>query len=91
MGRSCPERQRAQNYNPAIQMLIGFELRGEHVSYIEVMNNTSRVEHERHFQDQRRAIVLSDAARQSRRKTRFVIINGFCKDVFLHLPMEFGS
>ena len=59
--------------------------------YIEVMNNTSSVEHEAStskiseeqlFYLQQRGISQEDAVS--------LIINGFCKDVFLQLPMEFA-
>src|SRR5205085_10882844 len=59
--------------------------------YIEVMNNTARVEHEattsriceeQLFYLQQLGISQEDAVS--------LIINGFCKDVFRELPMEFA-
>src|SRR5882724_9402125 len=72
-------------------MLIGSNSGANTFPYIEVMNNTSSVEHEAStskiseeqlFYLQQRGISQEDAVS--------LIINGFCKDVFLQLPMEFA-
>jgi Fe-S cluster assembly protein SufB len=72
-------------------MLIGSKCSANTFPYIEVMNNTARVEHEattsRISEDQlfylrQRGISQEDAVS--------LIINGFCKDVFRELPMEFA-
>ncbi len=81
----------ARNYSECDSMLIG-ETCGAHTfPYIEVNNPTAQVEHEattsRIGADQifyflQRGIDEEDAIS--------MIINGFCKDVFRELPMEFA-
>jgi Fe-S cluster assembly protein SufB len=86
-----PKAENARNYTQCDSMLIGGECSANTFPYIEVMNNSSRVEHEAStskiseeqlFYLQQRGIPQEDAVS--------LIINGFCKDVFLHLPMEFA-
>jgi Fe-S cluster assembly protein SufB len=81
----------ARNYTQCDSMLIGSKCSANTFPYIEVMNNTARVEHEattsRISEDQlfylrQRGISQEDAVS--------LIINGFCKDVFRELPMEFA-
>jgi Fe-S cluster assembly protein SufB len=81
----------ARNYTQCDSMLIGSKSSANTFPYIEVMNNTARVEHEattsRISEDQlfylrQRGITQEDAIS--------LIINGFCKDVFRELPMEFA-
>jgi Fe-S cluster assembly protein SufB len=86
-----PRAENARNYTQCDSMLIGSNCGANTFPYIEVMNDTSRVEHEastsKISEDQlfylmQRGISQEDAVS--------LIINGFCKDVFLHLPMEFA-
>jgi Fe-S cluster assembly protein SufB len=86
-----PKAEHARNYTQCDSMLIGSNCGANTFPYIEVMNNTSRVEHEAStskiseeqlFYLMQRGISQEDAVS--------LIINGFCKDVFLHLPMEFA-
>lgn len=86
-----PKAANARNYTQCDSMLIGSNSGANTFPYIEVMNNTSRVEHEAStskiseeqlFYLQQRGISQEDAVS--------LIINGFCKDVFLQLPMEFA-
>ncbi|HEX8502729.1 MAG TPA: Fe-S cluster assembly protein SufB [Pyrinomonadaceae bacterium] len=81
----------ARNYTQCDSMLIGGRSGANTFPYIEVMNNTARVEHEattsriseeQLFYLQQRGISQEDAVS--------LIINGFCKDVFRELPMEFA-
>jgi Fe-S cluster assembly protein SufB len=81
----------ARNYTQCDSMLIGQSCGANTFPYIEVMNNTARVEHEattsrisedQLFYLQQRGISQEDAVS--------LIINGFCKDVFRELPMEFA-
>ncbi len=81
----------ARNYTQCDSMLIGSKSGANTFPYIEVMNNTARVEHEattsriseeQLFYLQQRGISQEDAVS--------LIINGFCKDVFRELPMEFA-
>ncbi|PWT81554.1 MAG: Fe-S cluster assembly protein SufB [Acidobacteria bacterium] len=86
-----PKAENARNYTQCDSMLIGSNCGANTFPYIEVMNDSSRVEHEAStskiseeqlFYLQQRGISQEDAVS--------LIINGFCKDVFLHLPMEFA-
>ena len=86
-----PKASNARNYTQCDSMLIGSNAAANTFPYIEVMNNSSQVEHEAStsriseeqlFYLMQRGISHEDAVS--------LIINGFCKDVFLHLPMEFA-
>jgi len=81
----------ARNYTQCDSLLLGDKC-GAHTSpYIEVRNTTSQVEHEAStskigedqlFYCKSRGISLEDAVS--------MIVNGFCKEVFRELPMEFA-
>src|SRR5213595_3838699 len=86
-----PKAENARNYTQCDSMLIGSNAGANTFPYIEVMNHTSQVEHEAStsriseeqlFYLMQRGISQEDAVS--------LIINGFCKDVFLQLPMEFA-
>src|SRR5215216_6614003 len=86
-----PKAEGARNYTQCDSMLIGGRSGANTFPYIEVMNNTARVEHEattsriseeQLFYLQQRGISQEDAVS--------LIINGFCKEVFRELPMEFA-
>ena len=81
----------AKNYTQCDSMLIGDRCGAHTFPYIDVGNNTASVEHEastaRISEDQlfyckTRGISTEDAIS--------MIINGFCKEVFQELPMEFA-
>jgi Fe-S cluster assembly protein SufB len=86
-----PKAQGARNYTQCDSMLIGGRSEANTFPYIEVMNNTAKVEHEattskiseeQLFYLQQRGISQEDAVS--------LIINGFCKEVFRELPMEYA-
>ncbi len=86
-----PKAEGARNYTQCDSMLIGGMSEANTFPYIEVMNNTARVEHEattskiseeQLFYLQQRGISQEDAVS--------LIINGFCKEVFRELPMEYA-
>lgn len=86
-----PKAEGARNYTQCDSMLIGGGCKANTFPYIEVMNNTARVEHEattskiseeQLFYLQQRGISQEDAVS--------LIINGFCKEVFRELPMEYA-
>jgi Fe-S cluster assembly protein SufB len=81
----------ARNFSQCDSMLIGQQCSANTFPYIEVMNKSAKVEHEattskigeeQLFYFQQRGIPAEDAIS--------MIINGFCKDVFRELPMEFA-
>jgi Fe-S cluster assembly scaffold protein SufB len=86
-----PKAEGARNYTQCDSMLIGDKSEANTFPYIEVMNSTARVEHEattskiseeQLFYLQQRGISQEDAVS--------LIINGFCKEVFRELPMEYA-
>jgi len=86
-----PEAEGARNFTQCDSMLIGTNCGAHTFPYIEVKNSTAQVEHEattsRIGEDQlfycvQRGISEDDAIS--------MIVNGFCKDVFSELPLEFA-
>lgn len=86
-----PKAEGARNYTQCDSMLIGGRCEANTFPYIEVMNNSAKVEHEattskisedQLFYLQQRGISQEDAVS--------LIINGFCKEVFRELPMEYA-
>jgi len=81
----------ARNYSQCDSMLIGDRCEASTFPTIDVQNTTAMIEHEASTskigEDQmfffaQRGIGSEEAIS--------MIINGFCKDVFVHLPMEFA-
>ncbi len=81
----------ARNFSQCDSMLIGAKCGANTFPYIDVQNPTAKVEHEattskigedQLFYFQSRGIGTEEAVS--------MIINGFCKDVFQQLPMEFA-
>ena len=81
----------ARNYSQCDSMLIGDTAEANTFPYIQVQNNTGKVEHEAStskigedqlFYFQQRGISAEDAIA--------MMISGFCRDVFNQLPMEFA-
>jgi len=81
----------ARNFSQCDSMLIGSHCGAHTFPYIQAQNATARVEHEattskigedQLFYFQSRGIGTEEAVS--------MIINGFCKDVFQQLPMEFA-
>ena len=81
----------ARNYSQCDSMLLGDTCGAHTFPYIDVANNTATVEHEAStskigedqiFYFQQRGISKEDAVN--------MIVNGFCKEVFRELPMEFA-
>jgi Fe-S cluster assembly protein SufB len=81
----------ARNYSQCDSMLIGDKCGAHTFPYLEVRNPTAQVEHEAStskigedqiFYCQQRGLSAEDAIS--------MIVNGFCKEVFRNLPMEFA-
>ncbi|MGZ5798750.1 MAG: Fe-S cluster assembly protein SufB [Caldimonas sp.] len=86
-----PTAHGARNHSQCDSMLVGQECSASTFPYIQVRNAGARVEHEAStskigeeqlFYFAQRGIGAEDAVS--------MIINGFCKDVFRQLPMEFA-
>ncbi len=81
----------ARNYSQCDSLLIGDRCGAHTFPYIEVKNTSSTVEHEAStskigedqiFYCRQRGLSTEDAVN--------IIVNGFCKEVFRELPMEFA-
>ena len=86
-----PGAANARNYSQCDSMLVGAKCSANTFPYIQVRNPSAQVEHEastskigedQMFYFAQRGIGAEEAVS--------MIINGFCKDVFLQLPMEFA-
>ena len=86
-----PSAKNARNFTQCDSMLIGTQCGAHTFPYVEVMNNSAQLEHEattsRIGEDQlfycrQRGLSEDDAIS--------MIVNGFCKDVFSELPLEFA-
>ena len=81
----------ARNYSQCDSLLVGDQCSAHTFPYIDIRNSTTQMEHEAStskigedqiFYCQQRGIAVEDAVT--------MIVNGFCKDVFRKLPMEFA-
>ncbi len=81
----------ARNYSQCDSLLLGDKCGAHTFPYIEVRNSTAKMEHEAStskigedqlFYCQQRGISAEDAVS--------MIVNGFCREVFRELPMEFA-
>jgi len=86
-----PKAKNARNFTQCDSLLIGNKCGAHTVPYIESSNSDSMVEHEattskinedQLFYCQQRGLNSEDAVG--------LIVNGFCKEVLQHLPMEFA-
>jgi Fe-S cluster assembly protein SufB len=81
----------ARNYSQCDSLLMGDQCGAHTFPYLEVLNSTAQVEHEAStskigedqlFYCRQRGLSTEDAVN--------MIVNGFCKQVFKELPMEFA-
>ena len=86
-----PTAENARNYTQCDSLLIGDRSNANTFPYIEVKNYTAKAEHEAStskiseeqlFDGKQRGISEENAVS--------MIVNGFCKEVFKNLPMEFA-
>ena len=86
-----PRATNSRNYTQCDSLLIGDKCGAHTVPYIEVKNNSSRVEHEattskvdddQLFYCRQRGMDEEEAVA--------LVVNGFCKEVLQQLPMEFA-
>lgn len=87
----APTAKNARNYTQCDSMLVGHDCSAHTFPYIDCAESSAQLEHEAStskiseeqlFYFQQRGISTEDAINS--------IINGFCKDVFRQLPMEFA-
>jgi Fe-S cluster assembly protein SufB len=83
--------ENSRNYSQCDSLLLGDKCGAHTFPYIEVLNSTAQMEHEAStskigedqvFYFQQRGLSAEDAVS--------MIVNGFCKQVFQELPMEFA-
>jgi len=81
----------ARNYSQCDSMLIGQSSGAHTFAYIQVQNPTAKVEHEASTSKIGEDQLFYFASRGiGAEEAVSMIINGFCKDVFQQLPMEFA-
>jgi Fe-S cluster assembly protein SufB len=86
-----PTAHQARNYTQCDSLLLGSECGAHTFPYIESRNRSARIEHEattskisedQLFYCRQRGLNEEDAVN--------MIVNGFCREVFKELPMEFA-
>lgn len=89
--RIGPGAENARNFTQCDSMLIGDTCAAHTFPYIEVRNPTAVIEHEattsKVSEDQ---LFLCQSRGLDPEKAVSMIVNGFCKEVFQELPMEFA-
>ncbi len=89
--RVMPQAENARNHTQCDSLLIGKECGAHTFPYMEIRNPSAKIEHEattskisenQLFYCRQRGISEEDAVN--------MIVNGFCKEVFKELPMEFA-
>lgn len=88
----APRAKNARNYTQCDSMLVGNQCSANTFPYIEVSNSSSEVEHEASTSKMNEEQLLYLQARGiSREDAINLIVNGFCKEVFQELPLEFAA
>jgi Fe-S cluster assembly protein SufB len=86
-----PRARNARNYSQCDSMLIGSKSGANTFPYIQVLNNSAKVEHEATTSKIGEDQLFYLASRGiGPEEAVSMIINGFCRDVFQQLPMEFA-
>jgi len=89
--KMMPTAHQARNYTQCDSLLLGSECGAHTFPYIESRNRSARIEHEattskisedQLFYCRQRGLDQEDAVN--------MIVNGFCREVFKELPMEFA-
>lgn len=86
-----PSAENARNYSQCDSMLVGDQSSAHTYPYIEVKNKTATIEHEattsRISEDQ---LFYLQSRGLDMEKSISMLVNGFCKEVFKELPLEFS-
>lgn len=86
-----PSASGARNYSQCDSMLIGDHAQANTFPYIDVKNNTAVLEHEASTSKiSEEQLFYLQSRGLSEEKCISMIVNGFCKDVFKELPLEFS-
>lgn len=82
----------SRNYTQCDSMLVGNQCSANTFPYIETANSSSEVEHEASTSKMNEQQLFYLQARGiSREDAINLIVNGFCKEVFRELPLEFAT
>lgn len=88
----APRASNARNYTQCDSMLVGDQCSANTFPYIETANATSEVEHEASTSKMNEEQLFYLQARGINREDAInMIVNGFCKEVFRELPLEFAA
>lgn len=86
-----PSAENARNYSQCDSMLVGDKCSAHTFPYIDVKNKSATLEHEastsRISEDQ---IFYLQSRGLDQEKSISMLVNGFCKEVFKELPLEFS-
>lgn len=86
-----PKADGARNYSQCDSMLVGDQCSANTYPYLEVKNKTATLEHEattsRISEDQ---LFYLQSRGMSMEEAISLLVNGFCKEVFKELPLEFS-
>jgi len=87
-----PTATNARNFTRCDSMLIGSECSAHTLPYMKICNSSAQLEHEattsRIGEDQ---LFYCRQRGLNEEKSISIIVNGFCRDVFSELPLEFAS
>lgn len=86
-----PSAEGARNFSQCDSMLVGPHAKAVTIPYIEVKNQNSILEHEASTSrvSEEQMFYLQSRGMDSQQAVS-LLVNGFCKDVFAHLPLEFS-
>ena len=91
MVKVLPKAENARNYTQCDSMLMGNQCGAHTFPYIDIQNNSATLEHEASTskigEDQ---IFYLNSRGLNTEHAISLIVNGFCKEVFRELPMEFA-
>ncbi len=89
--RIMPSATNARNYSQCDSMLVGSDASAHTYPYLEIKNKTAKVEHEattsRISEEQ---LFYLQSRGLSSEQSISLVVNGFCKEVFKELPLEFS-
>jgi Fe-S cluster assembly protein SufB len=87
----APRAKKARNYTQCDSMLVGNSCSANTFPYIEVANDDSQVEHEASTSRMNEMqIFYAESRGISKEEAIQLIVNGFCREVFQELPLEFA-
>ena len=89
--KMMPQAQGSRNYSQCDSMLVGSQCSANTFPVIEVQNDSSTVEHEAstsRISEEQLFYLKSRGLDQE--ETISMLVNGFCKEVFKQLPLEFS-